>query len=252
MINFSKILNQGISSTVFQCVHQVTNQTFAAKVYHQNQDNLQIFVNEVNWLRIFEHPAIIQMKDYFVQNDQKIIFLEMCKFDLFEYIEMNGILKIQEIRDKMRPIFEEIKFIHQNEAVHCDIKIENICVMENGDFKLIDFGSCCSTKVEQNNHFGSFLYYPPEYFSETKDIQKCDIWSLGVTLFTCATGQFPFGGNDSEYFYQVIYGEPNFSFLEYYEEYKDFLSLLRGMLMKSPNNRFSIEDCLSHPFFSKI
>jgi serine/threonine protein kinase len=251
MIQFAKILNQGISSAVFHCVHPLTNQTFAAKVYHQNQDNLQIFLNEVHWLSTFEHPGIIQMKDYFIQNDQKIIFLEMCKFDLFEYIELNGAIKVQEIKNKMKPIFEAIKFVHQNKAAHCDIKIENICVMENGDFKLIDFGSCSSIKEQQNNYFGSFLYYPPELLSETKDIQKCDIWSLGVTLYTCATGQFPFDGNDSEYFNQVIHGEPNFSILEYAEEYKEFLSLMKGMLNKFPNNRFSIEDCLSHPFFSK-
>jgi serine/threonine protein kinase len=249
MIHFSKILNQGSSSTVVQCFHQETNQTFAAKVYHQNLGNSELFLNEIHWLKTFEHPAIIQMKGYFIQNDQKIIFLEKCKFDLFEYIEMNGILNIQEIRNKMRPIFEAIKIIHQNQASHCDIKIENICVMENGNFKLIDFGSCRSIQEEQNNHFGSFLYYPPELFSKTKDLQKCDIWSLGITLFTCATGQFPFEGNDSEYLNQVIYGEPNFSILEYQEEHQNFLSLLKGMLKKSSNNRFSIEDCLSHPFF---
>jgi serine/threonine-protein kinase Chk2 len=80
-------------------------------------------------------------------------------------------------------------------------------------------------------------------------LQKGDIWSLGITLFACATGQYPFHGNDEEYFYEVVNCEPDFSLLEWNEEYADFISLLRWMLIKSPNNRYSIEDCLSHIFF---
>jgi serine/threonine protein kinase len=250
-MHFSKILNQGISSTVLECINTETKETFAAKVYHQNQDNLKMFFNEVDWLTMLEHPAIIQMKDYSLQNDQKIIFLEKCQCDLFDYFELNGTLSIKKIKNKMKSVLEAIRLIHQNNAAHCDIKIENIGVMENGDFKLIDFGTCSSIDGNDTNHFGSFLYYPPEILTESRDLQKCDIWSLGITLFACATGQYPFNGNDKEYLYEVVNSEPDFSFLELNEEYADFVSLLRGMLIKSPNDRYSIQNCLSDAFFCK-
>jgi serine/threonine protein kinase len=82
-------------------------------------------------------------------------------------------------------------------------------------------------------------------------LQKGHIWSLGITQFACVTGHYPFHGNDDEYLYHVVNSEPDFSFLEWREEYADFVSLVRGMLIKSPNNRYSIKDCLSHTFFCK-
>jgi serine/threonine protein kinase len=250
-MHFSRILNQGISATVLEYINAETKETFAAKVYHQNQINSKIFLNEIRWLTMFRHPAIIQMKEYYLQDEQKIIFLEKCQFDLFDYLQLNETLSIKEIKNKMKPVLEAISLIHRNNAAHCDIKIENIGVMENGDFKLIDFGTCSSIDDHDTNHFGSFLYYPPEIFTESRDLQKGDIWSLGITLFACATGQYPFNGNDEEYLYQVVNSEPDVSLLEWDEEYADFLSLLKGMLIKSPINRYSIEYCLSRTFFGK-
>jgi serine/threonine protein kinase len=249
MIYFSLIINQGITSIVYQCLKEETNEVLAAAYYHQNQDNLHLFRKEVFWLQLFEHPAIIKMKDYYFQNDVKIVFLEQCKCDLFDYIESHGILTMKEIKSKMKPIFEAVSLIHHHNAAHCDIKTENIGIIEDSNFKLIDFGSCSSIEENQDNHSGSFLYHPPEIITTSRNLQKGDIWSLGITLFACSTGQFPFGGDDMEYLDQVVNGEPDLSIFEYDEEHTDFVSLLRGMLSKSANNRFSIDDCFSHPFF---
>jgi serine/threonine protein kinase len=243
------MINQGITSTVYQCNNEETHEIFAAKVYHQKSELDQLFFNEINWLEMFKHSAIIQIKDYFIQNDLKIIFLELCKYDLFDYLELYGFLNINQIKNKMKPIFEAISLIHNHDAAHCDIKIENIGIMENGDFKLIDFGSCSSIENNKSNYSGSFFYFPPEISSESRDLQKGDIWSLGITLFACATEQFPFHGDEIEYFNQVTNDEPDFYLLENIEESTDLVSLLQGMLSKSSNNRFSINDCLSHPFF---
>jgi serine/threonine protein kinase len=133
-----------------------------------------------------------------------------------------GSSKFQKSEKNMKPVFETIKVIHQNNAAHYDIRIENIYVTENGDYKLIDFGSCCSIKAQQNNRFGSFLYYPPELLSETKDIQKCDIWAIEVPLYSSETEQFPFDENDSEYFNQVINEEQIFIFLNITTNAGDF------------------------------
>jgi serine/threonine protein kinase len=179
----------------------------------------------------------------------KIIFLEKCECDLFDYIENRGLLSLKEIKTKMKPILEAIRLIHLRNAAHCDIKTENIGVMKNGDFKLLDFGSCSSIENPISIHLGSFLYFPPEIQVESRNLQKGDIWSLGITLYSCVTGQFPFYGDDNEYIKQVVNGEPNFDIIEPYEDYKDFISLLRGMLSKSSSQRFSIDDCLSHSFF---
>jgi serine/threonine-protein kinase len=251
MIQISTLINEGMTSKVFDCVNVETSDTYAAKVYHQNMEFNNTFENEVYWLLKLRHPAIIQMIDFINENDQRVILLEKCQVDLIKFIELNGTLSIEKIRNKMNPILEAIKMIHDHEAAHCDIKIDNIGVMYNGDFKLLDFGSCTSTLSNLMNHSGSLFYDPPEIYTESRDLQKGDIWSFGITLYACATGQFPFDGNDDDYFNQVLYFEPDFTLLEIDEEFTDFVSLLRGMLNKSQQHRYSIKDCLEHKFFYK-
>jgi hypothetical protein len=37
---------------------------------------------------------------------------------------------------------------------------------------------------------------------------------LGITLFACQAGQFPFNGNDMKYSDQIVNGEPDLSILK--------------------------------------
>jgi serine/threonine protein kinase len=122
--------------------------------------------------------------------------------------------------------------------------------MRNGDLKLLDFGSCCSTHSNIINHSGTFFYLSPEAKLSERDLKKCDIWALGITIFASVTGSFPFQGEGSEYFDEVVYSEPYLDIIPSMDETDEFLSLLQGMLTKDPNNRFTIEECLSHSFFT--
>jgi hypothetical protein len=47
MIQISTFINEGITSKVFHCINTETDDTSAAKVYHQNEELNNIFENEV-------------------------------------------------------------------------------------------------------------------------------------------------------------------------------------------------------------
>jgi serine/threonine protein kinase len=47
----------------------------------------------------------------------------------------------------MHSILEGLKAIHQIDTFHQDVKIENVLVGEDNAFKLCDFGSCSSRRV---------------------------------------------------------------------------------------------------------
>jgi tRNA A-37 threonylcarbamoyl transferase component Bud32 len=62
--------------------------------------------------------------------------------------------------------------IHWNNVAHYDVKIENIDVMENEYFKLIDFDICYSIDSDDDeiNHFGLLLYYTLEILAESRKL----------------------------------------------------------------------------------
>lgn len=48
---------------------------------------------------------------------------------------------------------------------------------------------------------GSIMYLAPEMIKKDLYNEKCDIWSLGVIMYTMLSGQPPFiGKNDQEFF----------------------------------------------------
>jgi serine/threonine-protein kinase Chk2 len=251
MLNITEYIKEGVSSHVFECFNSITNEVIIAKVYKRKDCFMNCFFNELKWISSFNHPAIIAYKGCSKQDGYGILFMEKCDHDLFDEVQIRGALTIEEVRSRFKLIFDAVSFIHSNDAAHGDIKLENIGVMKDGDLKLLDFGSCCSIHSSTIQNSGTLFYLSPEAESKERDLKKCDILALGITIFACVAGMFPFYGEGKKYFDEVVYSEPYFSIITSMDEADEFISLLQGMLMKDPNKRFTIEDCLSHSFFAK-
>ena len=100
-------------------------------------------------------------------------------------------------------ILEALHYLHINDIIHRDVKLENFLVFEE-DFKvkikLIDFGF--ATRISDNNlteKLGSLPYMAPEIFLNENYNEKTDIWACGVMLYNMLSGRQPFfGQNESE------------------------------------------------------
>ena len=98
-------------------------------------------------------------------------------------------VRIQRI---MKQIFEALKFVHDKEICHRDVKPENILLDENDNVKLCDFGS--SKKLTQDSNIKHFPHVVSRYYRapelslcHTDYTNKIDIWAAGcvfVELFT--------------------------------------------------------------------
>ena len=102
----------------------------------------------------------------------------------------------------MYKITSAVFYIHQKGIVHRDIKPENIMFSEKDIYsepKLIDFGLANkydTSHVKRLKTFvGTPLYLPPEVIYGDYD-EKCDIWSLGVLLYSLLCGYPPFYGKN--------------------------------------------------------
>lgn len=121
-----------------------------------------------------------------------------------------------------------LKYLHECDIAHLDIKPDNVLVAENGILRITDLG-CCECGHEEPGNFKSPIrlrnkllgtppYQPPEISKykgmpiekRTKfDPFKFDYWSLGILLFVLIKGQPPFNepkGTDLAYSeYKKIY-----------------------------------------------
>jgi len=129
----------------------------------QEDFDLRLFLvlmgNEVQKLKkLPQHKNIIQLVDYNwegkliqksgVQKDVLSVVLELATGgDLFNYIfAKNQGFSEPIARYYFKQLIEAMEFMHTNNVVHRDLKLENLLLDDNYDLKIADFG--LSTSVE--------------------------------------------------------------------------------------------------------
>lgn len=156
--------------------------------------------------------------------------------------------------------------MHARNISHRDLKAENILItpIASGDSNshsleykvtLIDFGFARQVEPTTpllDDNCGSPQYSSPEVIMcQPYDPRLADIWSLGVILFTLATGELPFRsiasqGGQRKMFHRIARGDYAFpNGIDVDESLKD---LIITLLVTKPSARPSTEQILNHPW----
>jgi serine/threonine protein kinase len=109
------------------------------------------------------------------------IILKYCEKDLFYYVYESKELLLTE--RKLRwfdQILQVVKSCHDNNIIHCDLKLENFMIDENDDICLIDFGLSRNVDDIKRSKIGTLEYLCPEIINESLITTKNDIWACGI------------------------------------------------------------------------
>lgn len=128
-------------------------------------------------------------------------------------------LPVREIVALFVRICEAVEAAHRVGVIHRDLKPSNIIVGDDGRPALLDFGHATTPEFAASSNLtisGEFLgtpiYASPEQVlcrPGTIDV-RTDVYALGVILYQCLTGTFPYDvlGSLAEIFEQIQYAEP--------------------------------------------
>ena len=133
---------------------------------------------------------------------------------------------------------QAIKYCHDNNILHRDIKLDNI-LLHNKHVKLCDFGVSRITIPGQviKEQCGTPAYIAPEIIARKGySGTKADIWSLGILLYAMLTGTVPFRSNNLSDLHRLIlkgkFKLPGFLSIK-------VCDLLRKMIVLNPKKRIS-------------
>lgn len=162
-------------------------------------------------------------------------YIEGC--NLSEYFKSKEYIRESEIKYIIRQIVAGVKFLHQNNIIHGDLKMENIIINPfSNKVKIIDFDlsviSEKAKKYKSDNAFGTLEYIAPESAYSFIYSDKSDVWQIGVLLYTLVVSKFPY--NDLKDMSNI-----NFDVLNNNLPLRD---LLEKMLKYSVKERCDIKD----------
>ena len=83
--------------------------------------------------------------------------------------------------------------MHDKEIPHRDLKPDNIMVTPKRKIKIVDLGTSKQLEEDEKTRTmcGTPYFLPPEIAKRKKYNKKCDIWSLGITLYFMFLGKYP-------------------------------------------------------------
>uniref|UniRef100_A0A669DL97 Ribosomal protein S6 kinase n=1 Tax=Oreochromis niloticus TaxID=8128 RepID=A0A669DL97_ORENI len=249
-------LGEGSFSVCRKCKHKQTGHEYAVKIVSRRMEaNTQ---REIAALKQCEsHPNIVKLYDIFTDQYHTYLVMELLRGgELLERIKRKKLFGEAEASQLLQSLVSAVSFMHEAGVVHRDLKPENVLFADEGEdsvLKVIDFGFarlCPAGSAPLQTPCFTLQYAAPELFESAGYDKSCDLWSLGVILYTMLSGQVPFQseqrGMTSSYAADIMQKIKEGDFSLDGEPWKgvseDAKELVKGLLTVDPESRLKLSD----------
>ena len=249
-----KSYNDKVIRKILNCHDNALNEIKIYKLLNNNEEN-KLFCN---------------MLDYFIYDNKINIILSYVdkSIDLFYYISINNNIGDSMFKSKQRytnfikicsNVADAIKYLHDRDIVHFDIKPENVVVCENLNIYLIDFEFSKKTEKEFKvfKIIGTPTYMSPEMMNKQNVFKYSDIFSYGIMLYIIFFPHFSKNlFNDTcsnhitkrlEYGDTIIKEIPPYMLNDQFNEILTYLiELINNCIYVDVNKRFNIDEVIKN------
>ena len=253
-------IGKGCFGKVYLATQILTGCDVALKVISKsnmkNKDSRRKIEKEVAILKLInKNESIIKLFEVFEdENSVCLVFEYLSNGDLVQYFKKKPLFDESELSVFFFKILKGIKYLHDSNVLHRDIKLDNILLDKNLQPKVCDFGISSIVKegVRIYDTGGTPAYLAPEVIKAEGQVgPKSDVWSLGVLLFLLTFGVVPFKANDMQVLYnKIIVG--SFKFPEVDDTSRELTDLIKKMLSVDIDKRLSLEQTMKHVWFKGI
>ncbi|KAH8740808.1 protein kinase [Cryptosporidium ryanae] len=238
-------------------------------------------IQEIMILEVVDHTNVIKLVEFYKTENLLCIVMELGEYGNLDdeittrknYSEL--IKKKYFTEDEIMYIFIQIifgvKYLHDNNIIHSDIKSNNVVLFSNGLIKLTDFGissiltnkdATCIGNVENDHNIkGTFYYLAPEIYENMKSDKYSDYWSIGCLLMEMCSLEKVFRKytiqelmilsiKNSKVFTDEI--ENHLKVNKVNDRYSnELIGIIKGLLNPDPKKRLTIEKILNNSYMKK-
>lgn len=240
-------LGGGVFGIVYKARKESIGKPYAIKFLKVEDASIREQVlRELETVKLFaqvDHPNLVSIEDQGVVDSVPYIIMGYAGEETLKDRLVDGRLDEEVALQVFVQVLRGVGALHEHSLIHFDLKPANIFL--KGDVARVgDYGlsklvteSCMSLSMGR----GTPYYMAPEMLHRRGD-HRSDIYSLGVILFECLSGEVPFGG-ESEW--EVLRGHEEGELVFPETVPPRLRPILAHMLEKNPEDRFqSLADVL--------
>lgn len=249
-------IGRGRFGIVRRCFSSVSGEPFAVKSIDKSAltDPLDLDCvtreAKITQIAAVGNPGVVNIHAVYEDEEAIHLVLDLCSGpDLFDRISASAPMPEPDAAEIMTQLMEAIAICHRRGIAHRDIKPDNVLFDDQDRVKLVDFGSAevfGDGGRSMRGIVGTPYYVAPEVVAGREYNEKVDVWSAGVMMYVMLSGMVPFYGETAvEIFEKVVRGNVRFPTAVFRDVSPAAKDLMRRMLSKDVDRRFSAEQVLS-------
>lgn len=181
-----KLLKKSERGTISLIRHRATEQKMILRRFHGNADVYRSLLNCAcsNLPKVYEVAS---------KGDENLVLEEYIYGDNMGTMLEDALFSTKETRNIVRQLCRALWVLHSMDAVHRDVKPENI-ILRGADAVLIDFDASRFFKDENDGDtqiLGTTGFAAPEQYGISQSSTSTDIYALGVLINIMLTGDHP-------------------------------------------------------------
>ena len=198
-----RLLGQGGMADVFRAIDLTDSSAVAVKVVRSADPGLaQRLATEARALARLTHPGLVRLLDAGVHDGQAYLVMELVEGPTLAARLRRGPLSPSRTAVLGQTLAGALAFVHEQGIVHRDVKPANVLLGPGPRARLADFGIArladASSLTVTGTTLGTAAYMAPEQIEHHAVGTSADVWSLGMILLECLTGERVFEGTATE------------------------------------------------------
>jgi serine/threonine protein kinase len=163
------------------------------------KDDLDAFLKEAQTIARLNHPNIIRVTDFGVDQDIPFLVMDYAPNGTLRQRHPKGsVLPVSTVVPYVRQIADALHHAHEEKIIHRDVKPENMLVGRRNEVLLSDFGIALiaqSSRYQTTQEMvGTVAYMPPEQI-QGKARPTSDLYALGIVTYEWLSGDRSFHGS---------------------------------------------------------
>jgi len=207
------------------------------------------------------HPNIISYVEVFEDATHAYLVTELLTGDeLLDVIFQKGHIGEAGAKAIMLKLCEVVEYLHGNGVVHRDLKPSNIAYAEKpgtpASIRVTDFAFAKQLTAENGMLMTPCFtanFVAPEVLKRQGYDKGCDMWSLGILLYTLLSGYPPFASNATDKPQDILdrieNGTVTFEAAAWSQVSVEAQRFITGLLHKSPELRTTASQALQDEWF---